>query len=347
MKAVVKHTAGPGGIDLQDLDEPRLEPGKVKVRVAAVGVCGTDRLALDGTYPYEVPLILGHEVSGVVTEVGEGVDPARAAVGDRVALETDAYVCGVCPYCRVEEYNNCPNRRAIGTTADGGLAEWIVIRSGAVHRLPENVSLLAGALVEPLSIATHAVLERATLGVGDIAVVLGPGAIGMLVAEVARNTGARVVLVGRERHTDRLELAQRLGVDRAVASDTSDPRAVVDELSHGVGADVVFECTGAPAVLADSPRLLRKDGQLVLLAFFPEPPMLDIETVIKQELSVVGSRGKRPSSYRRSLRLLSDGKVSVEPLVTHRLPLERWREGFELLGGGRKIVFDVDLADGA
>ncbi len=345
MRAVVKHTAGPGGIDLLDVAEPEVRSGTAKVRVAAVGVCGTDRLALEGTYEYPVPLILGHEVSGVVSEVGPGVEAVR--VGDRVTMETDAYIDGTCRWCRVEKYNNCPNRKAIGTSADGGLADAIVIRAGALHRLPEGMSLAAGALVEPLAIATHAVLERAAdVGVGTTAVVYGPGAIGLLVAQTAKAAGARVVLVALERHAERLALGRRLGVDVAVASDREDVARAVAEVSGGVSADVVFECSGASDVVPEALKLLRKEGEFVLVAFFGSPPELDAEVVTKKELRVLGSRGKGPSSYRRALRLLEDDRVDLEAVVTHRLPLERWREGFDLLGAGRKILFEVAEAGG-
>jgi 2-desacetyl-2-hydroxyethyl bacteriochlorophyllide A dehydrogenase len=339
MRAVVKHTAGPGGIDLLDVAEPEVRTGTAKVRVAAVGVCGTDRLALEGAYEYPVPLILGHEVSGVVSEVGPGVEAVR--VGDRVTMETDAYIDGTCRWCRVEKYNNCPNRKAIGTSADGGLADAIVIRAGALHRLPEGMSLAAGALVEPLAIATHAVLERAAdVGVGTTAVVYGPGAIGLLMAQTAKAAGARVVLVALERHAGRLTLGRRLGVDAAVASEREDVARAVAEVSGGTSADIVFECSGASDVVPEALKLLRKEGELVLVAFFGSPPELDAEVVTKKELRVLGSRGKGPSSYRRALRLLEDDRVHLEAVVTHRLPLERWREGFDLLGAGRKVLFE-------
>jgi L-iditol 2-dehydrogenase len=342
MRALVKRSAGRGGLELSDVPEPELRAGAVRVRPAAVGICGTDRLALEGAYDYPTPLILGHEVAGVVTELGDGVDPEEVAVGDRVTLETDAYVCGRCPYCRGELYNNCPYRKAIGTTADGGLADSLVIRAPAVHRLPERVSLVAGALVEPLAIAVHAALERSAPGVGDLVVVVGPGAIGLLVAQVARSAGAHVLLVGRRRHADRLALARRLGVDRAVDSESEDLAAAIAELSGGLGADLVYECSGAASVVADAPALVRKGGRLVLVAWFGDTrPPLDVHEVIERELDVAGSRGKRPSSYRRSLALLADGRVDVESVVTHRLPLERWEHGFSLLGGGRKVVFEL------
>jgi L-iditol 2-dehydrogenase len=352
VRAVVKAANGPGHIELRHVPEPELVPGSVRVRVAAVGICGTDRRALDGSYSYRTPLILGHEVSGRVVEAAPDLDPAniaglpgdhadKVAVGDRVTLETDAYLCGRCPACRGGDPQWCPLRKGIGTTVDGGMADEIVIRAPSARRLPDELSLTGGALVEPLAIAVRQVLERSVLHPGDLAVVFGPGAIGLAAAQVAAAAGARVVLAGRARHRERLELALQLGIPYALATDAEDLTALVDALSEGRGADVVYECSGARQVLEGAPALIRKGGQLVLVAYFDDEPPLDLRQLVEQELSVVGSRGKRPVSYTTALRLVAEGRVQLEPLVTHRLPLESWADGFELLGGGHKVVLEV------
>ena len=158
-----------------------------------------------------LPVILGHEVAGRISAIAPDVTTALV-VGDRVTVETDAYRCGRCVYCRREEYNRCPYREGIGTTVDGGLADQLVMPVETVHRLPDGVSLVAGALTEPLAVAVHAVVERSPSLAGEVIVVFGPGAIGLLCAQVARAVGATVVLVGRSRHADRLALARRFGI---------------------------------------------------------------------------------------------------------------------------------------
>jgi L-iditol 2-dehydrogenase len=340
LRALVKYAEGPGNVELREVPEPELGPGQVMVRVGAAGICGTDRAAIEGHHDFHVPRILGHEISGVVTEVAPGAD-TTVKPGDRVALETDAYLCGVCPYCRVEEANRCPNRLGIGTTTDGGMAEWIAIRAPAVHKLPGSLPIEAGALVEPLAIAVHTVLERGAPIAGEVVVVTGPGALGLLCAQVARAAGATVILVGRARHAERLALARSLGIGHAVDGDATDVAGLTRELSDGAGASAMFETSGGAGVLEGAPAWLRKGARVVLAGFFRSPPVLDIDRLINAELEVAGARGKKPSSYRRGLRLLDEDQVQLQPLITDHLPLNEWRRGLELMGGGSKVVFDL------
>jgi 2-desacetyl-2-hydroxyethyl bacteriochlorophyllide A dehydrogenase len=341
MQALIKYAPGPGSVELRDVPEPVLGRGDVLISVAAVGVCGTDRLAVEGAEHFPTPRILGHEVSGVVEALGPDTEADGLAIGDHVTLETDAYVCGVCHYCAQGENNRCPHRLAIGTTTDGGMAERIAIRRPSVHRLPEGVSLAAGALIEPLSVAVHSVIEQGPPVPGEVVVVTGPGAVGLLVAQVARAVGATVVLIGRERHAERLAVAKSLGIEYAVDGDNTDVKALVDELSDGVGAYVLYECSGGTGIVEDSIPLLQKGARIVLVAFFRTPPVIDIDLLINRELELVGSRGKRSSDYRRALRLVADGQVALEPLITARLPLSEWREGLELMSAGEKVVFEI------
>ena len=158
-----------------------------------------------------MPRTLGHEVAGTIRGDRPGRRDAHLAVGDRVTVETDAYRCGNCEYCRKEEYNRCPYRLGIGTTVDGGLADQLVMPAETLHKLPDGLSMAAGALREPLAVAVHARVEQSPPLAGEVVVVIGPGAIGMLCAQVARAVGATVVLVGRSRHADKLALARAPG----------------------------------------------------------------------------------------------------------------------------------------
>jgi L-iditol 2-dehydrogenase len=174
-----------------------------------------------------------------------------------------------------------------------------------------------------------------------VVVVIGPGAIGMLCAQVARAVGATVVLVGRTRHAERLALARKLGIHHTVDSQTEDVEAVVKSLTDGYGARSVFECSGAGGVLEDVHTLLRKGGRIVLLAFFHHPPSVDIDKLINNELELVGSRGKRASSFRTALRLVEAGQIDLEPVIGARLPLDEWERGIELVSQGVKVVLEV------
>lgn len=339
MKAIVK--TGDGEVGLQqvaDLTEPG--PGTITVDVAATGICGTDRNEIRGTDGM-IPRILGHEVAGVVAAIGEPVPgvPISVSVGDRVVMETDAYLCRSCHWCRTEQFNRCPHRTGIGRTAEGGLAEQINIRADAVHRLPGSVTLLEGALLEPLAVAVHSVLEGPfSVGPGSTVVVTGPGTMGQLVAQVATAVGARVVMAGLDRHESRLAVAKQNGAYASVSSDSTNVRALVDDLTDGMGADHVFECSGAVQQVRSGLDLLGKGGRLGLVAFYKEPLEIDAMQVVHNELEIVGCRGKRASSFRTALALLDEGRLDLSSLIGSVRPLEEWDEAIDEVGRGLKVI---------
>jgi 2-desacetyl-2-hydroxyethyl bacteriochlorophyllide A dehydrogenase len=340
VRALVKIAAGPGNVAVQDVPAPELTAGKILIDVHAVAICGTDRSAIAAGEDMRLPVVLGHEVAGTISAIAPDVT-THLVVGDRVTVETDAYRCGRCAYCRKEEYNRCPYRQGIGTTVDGGLADQLVMPADTVHRLPDGISIVAGALTEPLAVAVHAVIEQSPSLAGEVVVVVGPGAVGLLCAQVARAVGATVVLVGRRRHADRLALARRLGVEHTVDSESTDVEEFVKTLTDGYGAHSVFECSGAAGVLDGLPPLLRRGGRIVLVAFFKQPPSVDIDRLTHHELELVGSRGKRASSFRTALRLMEGGQVDLERIIGARLPLDEWEAGIDLVAGGTKVVLEV------
>lgn len=353
MRAIVK--SADGQVSVQEVaDLPGPGPGEVTVNVAATAICGTDRNEITGTTGM-IPRIMGHEVCGIVAAVGEPVPgiPIGASVGDRVVLETDAYLCRSCHWCRTEQYNRCPNRTGIGRTANGGLAEQITIRSDAVHRLPDNVSLLEGALLEPLAVAVHSVLEGPfEVGPDSTVVVIGPGAMGQLCAQVATAVGARVIVVGLERHKARLKVAEEAGTHYTVSSGADDVRALVSELTDGMGADYVFECSGSVAQVVDGLSYLRKGGMLGLVAFYKDPLIVDAMTIMQNELNVVGCRGKSPSSFRTALALLRNGHLNLLPVIGAVHCLDEWDLAIEEVSRGVKVVMtpggaplDTELPD--
>ncbi len=342
MRALVKFAKGKGNVALQDEPVPTCGPEQILVKVAAVAICGTDRAAVEGGSDYLIPRILGHEASGVIAEMGAGANRPDLAVGDRVTVETDAYLCMTCLYCRREEFNRCRTRKGIGTTANGALAEYLVIPARAVHKLPDNVPLLTGALTEPVAISVHAVIEQSPSLAGEVVVVIGPGAVGLLCAQVAKAVGATVVLAGRTRHAPQLARAKASGIHYTVDTETQDLAEFVKTITGGYGAHSVFECSGAGGVLEGIGPVLRKGGRVVLVAFYRTPPQVDVAYLIQNELELVGSRGKAPSSFRTSLRLMGEGFLDLDSVVGASLPLDEWERGLELVSQGVKVVLQVD-----
>lgn len=341
MRAVVKTTTGPGGLDLQQVDEPVPEAGQVVMAVRAAALCGTDMHIAHGTMPVRPPLILGHELAGVVAAVGAAVTGIK--IGDRITTETDASFCGICTFCRAGDQHRCPWRTGIGTSSAGGLAEAVAIPANGVHRLPDSVDFVAGALTEPLAVAVRAVVERGAIEPDEAVVVIGPGTIGLLAAQVASSRGAAVTVAGLARHAARFDLARQLGISRTAALDDAAQLEAIAGGQDGMGVDVVVECSGAVDSIATGLRLLRKGGRMILVAFTPGQSVpMDLDLVVQRELAIVASRGKRPSCFRIALDLLESGAARTLPLVSHRFPLEAYVEAFETAArSGTKVAFEI------
>jgi len=342
MKAVVKYAAGKGNVEIREVAEPMPGPQQVKVEVKAAGVCGSDLHIYHDeiAIPVHPPVIMGHEFAGLVVTVGEGVEGVQP--GDRVTCETTAWFCGRCLPCRAGHYNMCAARKVVGYSVDGCFAPYCVVHERQVHLLPEGVDFVAGALSEPLACCVHAVLELTSVTAGDLVVVAGPGSIGLLCMQLARAAGATVIIAGTATDAERLALARRLGAALAVDLTSQDLAQIVADMTAGQGADVYFECSGAPAAARQGLAITRRGGQYTQVGLFPRPFELAFDTIAYRELRVTGSLGQRTSSWRRGLALLGQNLVDTRSLVSHILPLDGWQEAFDLVESrqGLKVVLE-------
>lgn len=349
MKVVMKTADGYDNMKLMDMPEPVAEGDLVKIKVAYSGICGTDLHAFKGTYAStKTPVILGHEFSGIVTEIGP--DVKRIKVGDRVTSETTFKTCGTCVYCKTKQYNLCSNRRGIGTQQNGSMAEYVVSREESIHVLPDNVSLLSASLTEPLACGVHATIEKGDVQKGDVICVFGAGAIGLLLSQVAKARGAYVILAGLTSDAERFEIGKKSGVDRTVDQMSENIDEIVKEITGGVGVDKVFECSGAVAALNKGLEIVKKTGKVIQMGVFPkEKECIATDLILHKEIEYVGSRSQKPSSWEKSIELLAAGTVVPENIVTGIVDLDNWREGFEasIRGEGAKAVIrcNDDIAD--
>ena len=342
MKAVMKVAPGEGNVELREIAEPAAGRGQVKIAVRAAGLCGTDLHIYHDEFKSWPPVVLGHEVAGEVVEVGAEVEGVRA--GDRVTTETYYYTCGECRFCRAGRINLCPQRRSIGSAVHGGFTSYLVVPARNLHRLPDSVSYLAGALTEPLACVVHGALELTRLLPGDLAVIAGPGAIGLLTLQAVKAAGARVVVLGTDTDAHRLQVAEQLGADHVYNVQRDDYAAAVAELSDGHGADIVYECSGAGPAAAQLLTLVRRGGRYAQIGLFGKAVAWDLDQVCYKELSVTGSNASVPSAWARALALLASGQVRTEPLVTGRYPVTEWREafsGFERRAGLKSVLLPV------
>ena len=322
MKGLVKYAKGSGNMEIRDIPEPNPGPGQVKIEVHAAGICGSDlhifHDVIDGL-PINPPVVTGHEFAGVVAAVGENVTEWK--VNDRVTSETPVTICGDCLNCRTGFYNICSNRRTLGYWYNGAFTRYTVVPQHRVHRLPDNIDFLAGALCEPLACVTHATMELTRIEAGDVVLVTGPGTIGLLAMQLAKAQGATVLVGGTGIDKERLEMAKRLGADRTVDVTREDIFAVVHELTGGRGVDVVFEHVGE-ATWDQSVYSLASGGRLVTCgATTGRDSKINIGYLFARQLSILGSFMGYKSELFSVLELFKRGLL--KPVIDTVLPLER------------------------
>lgn len=336
MKAVMKIAPGVGNVELRDIDEPTPGPGHVKIRVQAAGICGTDLHIYKDEFRSRPPVVLGHEVAGEIVEIASGVTDIQP--GMRVTTETYYSTCGVCMYCRRGQTNLCLNRLSIGSGVNGGFTQYVIVPAKNIHRLPENVDFRAGALTEPLACVVHGVLSTPTVAPGDVAVIAGPGAIGLLTLQVVKAAGATVVMLGTDVDERRLQLARELGADYVINVQRESPESLVASITQeGLGADVVYECSGAGPAVDQLLKLVRRRGRYVQIGLFGKAVAWDMDQVCYKELVITGSNASVPSAWDKALRLLADGTVRTAPLITDSFPVTEWEEAFNTFETKRGI----------
>lgn len=339
MKALVKRARGPGQMALLDLEEPAAGAGQVKIRVAHAGICGTDvHIAAGDFFHYFPPVVLGHEFSGRVVEVGPGVE--GIPLGARVTAEPTKSTCRVCPHCISGRYNRCAERDIAGVVSDGAFTEYLVTRAASVHLLPDGVSLRAAALSEPLAVCAHGMCERCCVREGDIVLIVGPGAIGLGCAQVAIARGARVMVAGTARDAHRLALARALGAEWTVDAGREDVADAVSEATGGWGVDLAVEAAGAPEALGVCLGSVRKGGDILQIGLPGAPVAVDADQLAFKEARLVGTFGQKRSAWRLALGWMEAGQIDTEAMISDMLPLQDWEAGFDIMrrGVGLKVL---------
>ena len=326
-------------ITVAELDPTPPAPGEVQVRVAYTGLCGTDLHILHGNMDARVttPLTFGHEMSGTVAAVGDGV--AGWSVGDAVTvmpLDWD----GTCPACLAGNQHICQNLNFIGIDSPGSLQELWNVPAEVLVALPAGLRLDHAALVEPVAVAVHDV-RRSNLQPGQKAVVIGGGPIGVLIASVAREFGGEVVVI-------ELDANRRAQID-ALGFTALDPRATdqvewVTEWTGGAGADVVFEVSGAAQAVLGATDLAKVRGTLVVVAIHPVPREINLQRLFWRELSILGARVYQRVDFETAVELLASGVIPAELLITRIVGLDQTREAFADLEAGRAMKILVAVS---
>lgn len=348
MQALCKTGLTPGAMEIRSLPVPEPGAGEVRVRVAAGGVCGTDmhiyRGAPEIARLLKPPLVLGHEISGVVDAVGAGV--TRVAGGERVSLESHI-PCGTCYPCRLGRTHICRQTGYPGVTRDGGFAEYVVVPERIVWVHPQSIDLHTAALFEPFGIAVHACLEGCGVA-GMNVLVTGCGPIGLMSIAVAKAYGAHTI-IATDVNPARLALATQMGATQVVDVRRADPLAVVRDLTRGDGVDVAMEFAGQASALAQAVEALTPGGELRLVGAAEGPLQVEITRWILKGLRVQAIHGRKLfSSWEHAGRLVYSGRVDLRPLISHRFPLARGVEAFDLIERGEaiKVLLVPESRDG-
>ncbi len=327
----------PGEAQVLTVPDPVVGPDDVLIRVHAAGICGTDLHNFKGEYEATYPLIPGHEFSGEVAAVGQNV--RNFQVGDRVTADPNI-PCNRCSYCQRNEPNQCRQLSAIGVTQDGGFAEYVIAPEGNVFAIGA-MPYPAAALIEPLACVVWG-LKQVEVQPGDNALVLGAGPMGCLVAQGLRSAGASSVIV-TDVVPSRLEMARRLGASEAVLADAGQATRLKQLAPDGFA--IVVDATGIPQVLENAVNYTRPRGKIWVFGVTPAGTRVSFPAyeVFRRDLKIIGSFAVN-RTFPQSIDLIQSGAVQVEPLISHRLPLDDFQHGLALAEsdpGRMKVQFSL------
>jgi len=331
----------PGKIEISEAAPPSPGPGQALLRIQRIGVCGSDIHVFHGKHPYtSYPVVQGHEFSGIIEAVGAGVSNVKP--GDKVTALPQV-VCGQCPPCVRGDEHICDVLKVQGFQAPGCAQQLWVTAADKIVKLPDSFSFEQGALVEPISVAVHA-LTRAGKLAGRRVVVLGAGPIGNLVAQAARASGAGDILI-TDLSEHRLEIARRCGLPNTSNPSKEDLKTASRRVFGDKGFDLAFECVGVEPTLAAATENLAKGGTLVVVGVFGEKPRMDLGLVQDRELKVFGTLMYQRPDYEQAVAWIASGDIVTEPLMSEHFPMERYLEAYQYLEEKRdqtmKIFIDV------
>ena len=338
----------PGDVRLEDVPEPVAGPKEVKIRVRNCSTCGTDLKIFRNGHPNMTPpAVMGHEIAGEVVDVGAEVAGGWAP-GDRVQVIA-AVPCGECRQCLRGRMSICENQTSVGYQYPGGFAEYLIVphevlKVDGLNRIPDGVGFDEASVAEPLACVLNG-QRLAQVGAGDVVVVIGAGPIGCLHVRLARANGAKTVILA-DLSLDRLKLsADRVLPDAIIDASSQDVIDEVLRLTDGQGADVVITAAAAGQPQEQAQHMTARGGRISFFGGLPKDrPTITVDSnlVHYRELTIVGANGSSPEDNREALRLIASGRVPVKDLITHRIPLDRVLEGFDIVASGTAIKVTVE-----
>jgi L-iditol 2-dehydrogenase len=331
----------PGEIRIEEVDKPRIRADEILIRVKAVGVCGSDvhyyKRGRIGPYMVESPLILGHECSGIVEEIGSEV--RHLAVGERVAIEPGV-PCRRCQFCKAGRYNLCRDVVFMATPpVNGAFTEYVATAADFVYRLPVDMTCAEGALIEPLAVGMHAA-RRGGVSAGSRVAALGSGTIGLMTIAAAEAHGATEIYAV-DLAPNRLALAAKIGATETINAADADAVEAILELTHGEGVDIVFETAGAVETVKQTFDVVKRGGTVVWVGLpAQETVPLKVAHIIDEELTIQ-TVFRYANVYPDAIRLVASGRLDLKPLITHEFPLEQTGEALRFADEQKEMAVKV------
>lgn len=336
MKAITY--AGKEQLLLEELSVPQITTDEALVKVKYGGICGTDMMIYAGVHPRaKTSLVMGHEFSGEITKISSGTS---FKIGDKVAINPIRY-CNECEPCRLGNYHICENLKYIGIDLQGGFAEYAKIPIENLHILSDKVKEDEAALIEPLAVAIHTV-RRSQFKVGDNVTILGAGPIGILIGIIAKISGAAEVIIS-DVSKYRLEVAETYGLI-TVNSMEMDLIEKVKMTTKGVGSDVVFEVAGNQITANQMISAIKTQGEIMVVSVYKKAPIIDLANMHFRELSLSTTRCFSPKDFEAAIKFMEEGRIDISRLISHCLPIESFKEGFELVKESKnslKLLFEL------
>lgn len=345
MKALVKYEKGIGNVELKDVPVPEPKSNEVRIKIKSCGVCGTDIKIYEDKFPYNDPVIIGHEFSGIIDKIGSKVNQWK--VGDRVVSEQHTKACGNCRYCLTGKRHLCNNKMAPGYGIDGAFAEYICVHCNLLHKIPDNMNFDQAALIEPMAVAAQGILNKSKIYPEETVVILGCGPIALLALQILKAQGAgKVILTGiNDDEKIRFKIAERFGADYTVNVLKNDPVEFIMSLTDEVGADLVVDLSGAPSAILQGFKMLRKEGRFCALGLTDNTIGISWMDIALKALEVYYSYSSDYPSWERCLSMIERGKINTEEFTKDIYSLNNWQEAFDRAKSGEALKVIIKPGD--
>ncbi len=327
----------PGIIMFEDVQVPLVEDNKVLVKMARIGVCGSDMHVYHGKHPYtSYPVVQGHEVTAVVEKCGAGV--VDFAPGDKITVQPQVF-CGECAMCREGDYHICENLKVMGFQTEGMAAEYFLVDQSKLVHIPDELDLDSGALIEPVAVGVHAVRRLGNVK-GKKVLVFGAGPIGNLTAQAAKAMGAESVMI-TDLSDFRIKKAVECGIDFCVNTAKEDLKEAVLKNFGKDGADAIFECIGIQPTMDQAVSIARKGTTIMVVGVFGDIPRVDLGLVQDRELTLRGTLMYKREDFDDAIRLMTDKKIVVTPLISRHFAFKDYLKAYEFIEESKDLVMKI------